>query len=135
MVVVVKCGLRGHDRPFSPWSGLLRDRTKARVIAPAPKRLSALVGIVPFNRDSGGTLRGKREMWGGRAPVRATLYMGTLVATRYNPVLKEFYGRLLAAGKPKKSVALVGCMRKLLTILNAMMRDGVPWSPTHFLTP
>jgi transposase len=61
--------------------------------------------------------------------------LGTLVATRYNPVLKEFYNRLLAAGKPKKSVALVVCMRKLLTILNAMMRDGLPWSPTHFLTP
>ena len=71
----------------------------------APKRLSSLVGIAPFNRDSG-TLRGKREVWGGRAPVRAALYMGTLVATRHNPVLKEFYGRLLEAGKPKK-VALV----------------------------
>ncbi len=99
----------------------------------APKRLSALVGIAPFNRDSG-TLRGKREVWGGRAPVRAALYMGTLVATRHNPVLKEFYGRLLGAGKPKK-VALVACMRKLLTILSAMMRDGVPWSPTHVPTP
>jgi transposase len=94
----------------------------------APKRLSALVGIAPFNRDSG-TLRGKREVWGGRAPVRATLYMGALVATRHNSVLKEFYERLLKAGKPKK-VALVACMRKLLTILNAMMRDGVPWRPT-----
>lgn len=101
--------------------------------APAPKRLSALVGIAPFNRDSG-TLRGKREVWGGRAPVRATLYMGALVATRRNPVLKEFYERLLPAGKPKK-VALVACMRKLLTILDAMMRDHVPWSSTHALTP
>jgi transposase len=99
----------------------------------APKRLSALVGIAPFNRDSG-TLRGKREVWGGRAPVRATLYMGALVATRHNPILKEFYERLLKAGKPKK-VALVACMRKLLMILNAIMRDGVPWSPTHVLTP
>ena len=99
----------------------------------APKRLCSLVGIAPFNRDSG-TLRGKREVWGGRAPVRAALYMGTLVATRHNPVLKEFYGRLLGAGKPKK-VALVACMRKLLVILSAMMRDGVPWSPTHVPTP
>jgi transposase len=99
----------------------------------APKRLSSLVGIAPFNRDSG-TLRGKGEVWGGRAPVRAALYMGTLVATRHNPVLKDFYGRLLGAGKPKK-VALVACMRKLLTILSAMMRDGVPWSPTHVPTP
>jgi transposase len=99
----------------------------------APKRLCSLVGVAPFNRDSG-KLRGKREVWGGRAPVRAALYMGTLVATRHNPVLKEFYGRLLGAGKPKK-VALVACMRKLLTILSAMMRDGVPWSPTHVPTP
>jgi transposase len=87
------------------------------------KRLSALVGVAPFNRDSG-KIRGKREIWGGRAPVRATLYMGALVATRHNPVIKEFYERLLKAGKPKK-VALVACMRKLLEILNAVMRDRV----------
>lgn len=97
------------------------------------KRLCALVGVAPFNRDSGQRC-GKREVWGGRAPVRATLYMGALVATRYNPVLKEFYGRLLAAGKPKK-VALVACMRKLLSILNAVMRDRVPWRSPHVLTP
>ncbi len=97
------------------------------------RRLSALVGVAPFNRDSG-KLRGKREVWGGRAPVRATLYMGALVATRYNPILKEFYGRLLSAGKPKK-VALVACMRKLLSILNAVMRDRTPYHPTHLLTP
>ncbi len=97
------------------------------------KRLSALVGVAPFNRDSG-TLRGKREVWGGRAPVRAALYMGALVATRYNPAIREFYERLLAAGKPKK-VALVACMRKLLCILNAMMRDHAPWQTTHLLTP
>lgn len=97
------------------------------------KRLSALVGVAPFNRDSG-TMRGKREVWGGRAPVRAVLYMGALVATRHNPVLKEFYERLLSAGKPKK-VALVACMRKLLSILNAVMRDRAPWQSTHLLTP
>jgi transposase len=97
------------------------------------KRLSALVGVAPFNRDSG-TFRGKREVWGGRAPVRAALYMGALVATRHNPVIKEFYGRLLAAGKPKK-VALVACMRKLLSILNAVLRDRSPYQPTHLLTP
>jgi transposase len=97
------------------------------------RRLSALVGVAPFNRDSG-TFRGKREVWGGRAPVRATLYMGALVATRHNPVLKEFYGRLLAAGKPKK-VALVACMRKLLSILNAVLRDRSCWRPTHPLIP
>ena len=79
-------------------------------------------------------MRGKREVWGGRAPVRATLYMGALVATRHNPTLKEFYERLLAAGKPKK-VALVACMRKLLSILNAVMRDRAIWRCPHILTP
>jgi transposase len=97
------------------------------------KRLCALVGVAPFNRDSGQG-RGKREVWGGRAPVRAALYMGTLVATRHNPVLKEFYERLLRAGKPKK-VALVACMRKLLSILNALMRDRAIWRCPHVLTP
>lgn len=97
------------------------------------KRLCALVGVAPFNRDSGQS-RGKREVWGGRAPVRAALYMGALVATRHNPRIKEFYERLLAAGKPKK-VALVACMRKLLTILNAVMRDRAIWRCPHALTP
>jgi transposase len=97
------------------------------------KRLCALVGVAPFNRDSGHR-RGKREVWGGRAPVRAALYMGALVATRYNPTIKEFYERLLAAGKPKK-VALVACMRKLLSILNALMRDRAVWRSSHALTP
>ena len=97
------------------------------------KRLSALVGVAPFNRDSGQG-SGKREVWGGRAPVRATLYMAALVATRYNPQIKDFYERLLEAGKPKK-VALVVCMRKLLSILNALMRDRVMWRCPHALTP
>jgi transposase len=97
------------------------------------KRLSALVGVAPFNNDSG-KRGGKREVWGGRAPVRAALYMGALVATRHNPLIKEFYERLLKAGKPKK-VALVACMRKLLLILNAMIRDRTPWRSTHVLTP
>jgi len=97
------------------------------------KRLCALVGVAPFNRDSGQT-RGKREAWGGRAPVRATLYMGALVATRHNPHIKEFYERLLAAGKPTKG-ALVACMRKLLSILNALMRDRAIWRCPHALTP
>jgi transposase len=99
----------------------------------SPKRLSALVGVAPFNRDSG-TFRGKREVWGGRAPVRAALYMGALVATRHNSVIREFYRRLLAAGKPKK-VALVACMRKLLSILNAVLRDRTPYQSTHPLAP
>jgi transposase len=97
------------------------------------KRLCALVGVAPFNNDSG-KRKGKREVWGGRAPVRAALYMGALVATRHNPLIGRFYERLLAAGKPKK-VALVACMRKLLTILNAMIRDGTPWQAAHLLTP
>jgi transposase len=95
----------------------------------SPRELSALVGVAPLNRDSG-TLRGRRTIWGGRARVREALYMGALIASRFNPTIKEFYERLVEAGKPKKKVALVACMRKLLTILNAMMRDGVPWRPT-----
>jgi transposase len=88
-------------------------------------QIAALVGVAPLNRDSG-TLRGRRTVWGGRAAVRAALYMGTLRATRCNPVIQGFYVRLLAAGKAKK-VALVACMHKLLTILNAMVRHGATW--------
>jgi transposase len=95
------------------------------------RQLSALVGVAPLNRDSG-TLRGRRAVWGGRARVREALYMGALIATRHNPQIKEFYGRLLAAGKPKK-VALVACMRKLLAVLNAVMRDRTPWRCPHAL--
>ena len=72
--------------------------------------------------------RGKRMIHGGRAPVRTALYMGALVATRHNPVIRAFYQRLVAGGKPKK-VALTACMRKLLIILNAMVRQQTPWSP------
>ena len=89
------------------------------------KKIAALVGVAPFNRDSG-TLRGRRTIWGGRPAIRATLYMAALVATRCNPVIKSFYRRLLDAGKPKK-LALTACMRKLLTILNAILRDRRPW--------
>lgn len=89
------------------------------------KRISALVGVAPFNRDSG-KYRGSRTIWGGRSSVRAVLYMGTLVAVQHNSVLKAFYARLLAQGKAKK-VALVACMHKLLRILNAMIRDGQIW--------
>jgi transposase len=89
------------------------------------QQIAALVGVAPFNRDSG-TLRGHRTIWGGRAHVRATLYMSTLVAVRHNPVLRAFYERLCAAGKAKK-VALIACMRKLLTILNAMVKHHKPW--------
>ena len=92
------------------------------------KRIAALVGVAPFNRDSG-PRRGRRSVWGGRARVRSALYMGALVGSRRNPVLREFYQRLLEAGKPKK-VALTACMRKLLIILNSMMRTGQRWNPT-----
>jgi transposase len=89
------------------------------------REIAALVGVAPFNRDSG-MWRGTRQIWGGRAPVRAVLYMATLSAVRTNPVLRGFYQRLINAGKLHK-VALVACMHKLLTILNAMARDSRPW--------
>jgi transposase len=91
------------------------------------QRMAALAGVAPFNGDSG-TMRGRRAIWGGRAPLRATRYMATLVAVRHTPVLIACYERLLAAGKAKK-VALVACMRKLLTILNAMVKHQTPWQP------
>jgi transposase len=91
------------------------------------KRIAALVGVAPFNRDSG-KYRGRRCIWGGRGSIRAVLYMATLAATRFNPVIRAFYLRLCAAGKEKK-VALTACMRKLLTILNAMAKTGTPWQP------
>ena len=89
------------------------------------RAVAALVGVAPLSRDSG-KFRGTRGCWGGRAKVRAALYMPTLVAVRCNPVLREFYERLLRAGKPRK-VALTACMRKLLTILNAMLKHGAEW--------
>lgn len=91
------------------------------------REISALVGVAPFACDSG-KQRGQRSIWGGRAPVRAVLYMATLSAVRYNPTLKAFNERLRAAGKRPK-VALVACMRKLLTMLNAMVRDQAAWNP------
>jgi transposase len=97
------------------------------------KKIAALVGVAPLARDSG-TMRGKRKVWGGRAPVRAVLYMGTLVATKHNPAIRDFYARLVAAGKPKK-VALTACMRKLLTILNAMVRSNTRWNEVRDAIP
>lgn len=90
------------------------------------RKVAALVGVAPLNRDSG-TLRGKRTVWGGRATLRAALYMAALVATKRNPVIAAFYQRLLEAGKVKK-VALVACMHKLLTIVNAMIRTMTSWN-------
>ena len=95
------------------------------------RAIAALVGVTPLSRDSG-KFRGARSCWGGRAKVRSALYMSTLVAVHRNPVLKEFYERLLRAGKPKK-VALTACMRKLLTILNAMLKNGAKWEADHAL--
>ena len=89
------------------------------------KKIAALVGVAPFNRDSG-TMRGRRSIWGGRAQVRCILYMAALSATRYNPVIKRFYHRLIEVGKTPK-VALTACMRKLLVIINSMLRHSSVW--------
>lgn len=108
-------------------------RTSAKLIADVPelgvfdrKQIAALIGIAPYSRDSG-HMKGQRAISGGRPDVRSVLYMAALTATRCNPVIKEFYQRLLKAGK-KKKVAIVACMRKLLTILNAIIRDRKHWN-------
>jgi transposase len=95
------------------------------------RKIAALVGVAPLNRDSG-TMRGRRTVWGGRARLRAVLYMAALVASRCNPIINAFYQRLLDAGKAKK-VALVACMRKLLTIINAMLGTMTVWQPENIL--
>lgn len=116
----------------APGIGLL---TAGTLIAELPelghlshKKIAALVGLAPFNYDSG-RLRGQRHIWGGRAEIRRMLYMATLIATRCNPVIKTFYQRLVQAGKPKK-VALAAAMHKLLTILNAMLKHQTRWQPS-----
>jgi transposase len=91
------------------------------------REIASLTGVAPFNRDSG-TLRGKRRIRGGRAHSRTALYLTAMVATRFNPDIKRFYERLVAAGKHKK-VALTACIRKIVTALNAMLRDNSPWQP------
>ena len=98
------------------------------------RQIAKLVGVAPLADDSG-SRSGKRRIWGGRAPVRAVIYMAALSAIAHNPAIKVFHSRLIAAGKPKK-VAIVACMRKLLTILNAMLRDKKMWDATkHVQTP
>lgn len=92
------------------------------------KQIAALVGLAPFNRDSG-RFKGKRKITGGRAPVRSALFLGAMNAARYHPTLRPYYERLLAAGKPRK-VALTAVARKLLVSLNAMLRKDVPWQPS-----
>ena len=109
--------------------------TAATLLAELPElgrcsrqEVAALVGVAPFNRDSG-AWRGRRRVWGGRGRVRAALYMATLTAVRSNPRLRACYQRLLAAGKPPK-VALTACLRKLLVICNALCRTQTTWDPT-----
>lgn len=92
--------------------------------------IAALGGVAPFNRDSG-NFRGKRAVWGGRSEVRSVLYMATLTAMRTNPVIRSFYKRLKSAGKPSK-VAMVACMRKMLVILNSMIRHKTMWNPVKY---
>lgn len=110
--------------------------TQASLMAALPElgsltheEIGKLVGVAPLNCDSG-RHKGRRITWGGRAAVRAALYMAALSAARFNPVIKTFYDRLISKGKPKK-VALVACMHKLLTIINAIMKSGKPWNPDH----
>jgi transposase len=93
------------------------------------REIAGLVGVAPLNRDSG-SYHGRRSCWGGRAHVRSALYMAALVASRFNPVIRDFYQHLREAGKPPK-VALTACARKLLTILNAMLKTGQPWDPAR----
>ena len=120
---VVLYGGRGMTccAPFRVWesNSPLHSWRTCRSCARWTAQIAALAEVAPYNRDSG-TLRGKRTVWGGRARVRAALYMGGLVASRFNPVIRAFYQRLLAAGKPKKP-ALTACMRKLLTILSGLL--------------
>lgn len=136
--------IRSHFKELSERLSSIKGvgtMTAATLLAEVPelgrlsrREISALVGVAPVNRDSG-TMRGRRTIFGGRAGVRTALYMAALVATRFNPVIKAFYTRLVAAGKPKK-VALVACMRKLLSILNAMLRKNEEWNETyHHVTP
>jgi transposase len=133
---------RNLDQHFAPTLKLLDGikgvaaGTKAALMAQLPelgqltqRRIGKLVGIAPLNCDSG-KFKGKRVTWGGRAAVRAALYMATLSAKRHDPVIKAFYEQLIARGKAPK-VAMVACMHKLLTIMNAIVRSGQPWSATY----
>jgi transposase len=133
---------RNLDQHFAPTLKLLAGikgvavGTKAALMAQLPelgqlkqREIAKLVGIAPLNCDSG-KFKGKRVTWGGRAPLRAALYMATLSAKKHDPVIKAFYEQLIARGKAPK-VALVACMHKLLTIMNAVVRSGKPWSATY----
>jgi transposase len=124
---------RAQEQLFQTVKGL-GPVARATLLAELPelgrlnrKQIAALVGVAPFNRDSG-AWRGKRRIWGGRAPVRTALYMAVLATVRWNATLKAFYAQLRQRGKPKK-VALVACMRRLVVILNAMVKHHTPWQP------
>ena len=123
---------RVHDQLLQSVPGV-GPTTASRLLAHVPelghlthRELAALIGVAPLNRDSGAR-SGPRTTWGGRAPVRAALYMATVVACQHNPVIRPFYQRLCTAGTPRK-VARVAAMHKLLTILNAMMKHQTPWT-------
>jgi transposase len=133
---------RNLDQHFTPTLKLLKGikgvavGTKAALMAQLPelgqltqRQIGKLVGVALLNCDSG-KFKGKRVTWGGRAPVRAALYMATMSAKKHDPVIKAFYEQLIARGKVPK-VALVACMHKLLTIMNAIVRSGQAWSPTY----
>jgi transposase len=133
--------MRAHFKEVLAWLDTVKGAgpvLKSTLLALLPelgrvsaRAISALVGVAPMARESG-KWRGQRHTCGGRHEVRAVVYMATLAAVKHNPVLKQFYQRLIAAGKPKK-VALVACMRKLLVILNAMIRDGACWDAQKHL--
>ena len=127
-------GLAGERDPLAVVPGI-GPVVSATLLADLPElgtltrqQIAALVGVAPLDRDSGAR-RGTRACWGGRAHVRTALYMGALVATRCNPTIRSYYQRLLASGKPKK-LAFIACVRKLLTILNAITRHQTAWRPT-----
>lgn len=135
----VKTHFQRHAELISSVKGV-GETTVATLLAELPelgkltrREISALTGVAPFNRDSG-KMRGKRTTFGGRSNVRATLYMAALTATRFNSVIRTFYQRLLSAGKARK-LALVACMRKLITILNAMVRDQQRWDSAYMGRP
>ena len=120
---------QGRHWPQDESQGDERDIDHGRINRPAGLIFSQIAGVAPLNHDSG-KRRGKRFVQGGRAAVRTALYMAALSASRFNPTIKAFYLRLTNAGKPKK-VALTACMRKLLTILNAMVKNGTDWDPNY----
>jgi len=133
---VKKSDSREHVRKLMKTTPGIGEVTTITLVVDAPEigklssgQIAALIGVAPFNHDSG-KHKGKRSIYGGRAHVREALYMPTMTAIRFNPVIKAFYARLINKGKPHK-VALIACMRKLLVILNAMVKNDSAWNPKH----